>query len=907
MKAKMRKKEKRGQVKKKGTGYFFKKDKVKKKGTGYFFKKDKAGKSSLSPFLIEKVACPLFLCLLLALSQPCQADPDKAAFISRLVYRADGEGDYTFEEAPGSGAGTITPAAPYATEGTIYSITANWTFTGIVTMEVSATGSESDYVSVVNGVPLEYGEFTSGKKLIWRANLTAGSTLEEVSISYNDLSGVIGSFGNPELSGFMFRKPVYVTGGGGQVSVRSGDRFSFGARTVPDFSDLYHYQVAIKVGESSRAGGCDFYLKGVIQSDFADVRFTNADQETLLPYWLEGIYGTSPNRTATYWVKIPQLPPEGLTIYLYYGSLDAEDLSDGEAVFDFFDDFDGYELDSEKWEAALNTDSSRIEAADSLLRVQDAKIISAAYEFGYGILEYKAKSTGGAIAGIIRGSAAEGEDMVIYSSAADNAQHCIAVGDYVKANSEEPIGIETFYVYSAAADGTGLAFIRYGESGFEPEAEAEYEDTGAPDMGFIGVYSGGEGTGAYYDWIRVRQLASPAPGVDKAKTAKAQEEVPDLPEFNDVALAANGDLVLGGHASSGEYISRLIHAPFQARIIVPSWDGSVSAGNSIAMDISAKEYGIFKEDCVKDAYYYSSKKDFTKGDALRSRIRLSRKNVLTESPSLRAVYMDFMPGAINIISPNGGESLAIGAQAAITWDAAGYEESYPMNIYYSADGGRNFERIASSVKNSGRYVWEISGFRVQGTGDSEITDKCVVKITDSLDEDVYDVSNDYFSIGPEASAEDAALFIEDLAEEIEAAPEEEPAEAAEEEPAEEEEEPEDAVEKRPGTSLYELLVKKGTNPNEGGYKDGDIVMIKPAGFRWGGMTRQKFNIIQAYLTPEEVEELTKPKKSEDGIVVRRRKHGVDLSRQDITDAVVSAFKRLTVSKPLVDITAIEEK
>ncbi len=60
-----------------------------------------------------------------------------------------------------------------------------------------------------------------------------------------------------------------------------------------------------------------------------------------VPYWHEGT-----NRT---WVRV-DLSPGTNVLYVYYGSEDAPDESDGEAVFEFFDDFDGSELDASKWQ-----------------------------------------------------------------------------------------------------------------------------------------------------------------------------------------------------------------------------------------------------------------------------------------------------------------------------------------------------------------------------------------------------------------------------------------------------------------------------------------------------------------------------------------------------------------------------
>lgn len=69
---------------------------------------------------------------------------------------------------------------------------------------------------------------------------------------------------------------------------------------------------------------------------FDDVRFASSDGVTLLRHWREDADPGS----ATFFVKIPYLAPsETARIYVYYGSLDALDASDGDATFDFFDGF----------------------------------------------------------------------------------------------------------------------------------------------------------------------------------------------------------------------------------------------------------------------------------------------------------------------------------------------------------------------------------------------------------------------------------------------------------------------------------------------------------------------------------------------------------------------------------------
>jgi len=62
-----------------------------------------------------------------------------------------------------------------------------------------------------------------------------------------------------------------------------------------------------------------------------------------MPYWIED-YGNGYNL----WVKIPYIPANGDTVV--YIEKDSNYKPDGDKVFEFFDDFDGNELDRSKWE-----------------------------------------------------------------------------------------------------------------------------------------------------------------------------------------------------------------------------------------------------------------------------------------------------------------------------------------------------------------------------------------------------------------------------------------------------------------------------------------------------------------------------------------------------------------------------
>jgi len=907
---------------------------------------------------------------------PCSLTyADKVTFKSPITWRSDGQGTFKFvknclQNGVGLAAdksliyqrspGTCELAAPYAADGMIAGISASWIFTGQVTMEVSATGNSGDYVRVVNGVPLEWGKFKAGNKLLWRATLAPGSVLSEVRISYMDLSGVVGPWGSPELTGFTRRLPIYIggqgTGGRGQGTGNSSS--SVIARSETTKQSLFNYQIRIKVGEPgslsiptdpsrslsipinpSQSLSADVVLKSATQSDFADIRFVQKDEVTVLPHYLESVIGSAGQRVGVFWVKIPQLPAEGHELYLYYGCRGAKDLSNGADVFDFFDDFKNGVPDTALWDASV-----------------PGKITAKAYRFNGGILEFKARTDGGTFIYKVIGKGG------VFEPGADKELSTDAPG-------------------SKESDAPGSKEARDPFKFLNKDALAK----GAIELSTLGSVE--------YYWIRTRQLASPViaakaaiqgadsrlPGndseaeaisIDTAKTAKAAEEIPNLAEFSDTVVAPDGSLVLADKASEGYYVSPAIHSPFKARIVIPSWEVSGLAGkpvseiagslNPLTIDFSTDDSGKFKDDCETGKYYYASKKDFAEGDTLRWKATLRRTkdegrgtkedaSLVSHPSSLVNFTLDFRRGKISVIAPNDSEKWAAGSAHSIIWDAVEYDPKYRMKLAYSIDGGKAYSDIAACA-NTGRYSWLVPESLSTPTDPSRslstptdpsrslstptdssrslsipidpsqallISDKCLIRVSDSLNEKVYDVSNSLFSIGQgsEAGITEASL---EPGSEVAAGGGEEAGELASKEV---EEKPEE--EKKTGAQSYDILVKLGSNvssnPEEdarASFKEGDIVMVRPTGFKWSDTERRSFLIVQADLTEQEAADLTRPReivtgKDRDGKPITKpggpRKYRIDLNKQKLLDKKVSALKGLLSSKPVIKRDQIEER
>jgi len=126
----------------------------------------------------------------------------------------------------------------------------------------------------------------------------------------------------PWLLGFTYRRRIVISG-------------SSGAGTG--------CQIKLLIGSSS---GGDFHLNGHCDDFPNDIRFTKDDGITLLSYWIE-----DPTQDPiTVWVKIDDNLDDDVNIYCYYGSSLANSTSDGNSVFEFFDDFEPTNLVSWNYE-----------------------------------------------------------------------------------------------------------------------------------------------------------------------------------------------------------------------------------------------------------------------------------------------------------------------------------------------------------------------------------------------------------------------------------------------------------------------------------------------------------------------------------------------------------------------------
>jgi hypothetical protein len=131
--------------------------------------------------------------------------------------------------------------------------------------------------------------------------------------------------GTPWLSGWSYRRTVYVDN-------------SFSSTSLTNFQIIIRLNTAYLIAQ------------GKMRPDCGDIRVTDSSGN-LLPIWIDP--DTKNMWNTKIYVKVPSIPANSVvTLYLFYGNPAATDVSNGNSVFDFFDDFSGTALDTNKWTAA---------------------------------------------------------------------------------------------------------------------------------------------------------------------------------------------------------------------------------------------------------------------------------------------------------------------------------------------------------------------------------------------------------------------------------------------------------------------------------------------------------------------------------------------------------------------------
>jgi hypothetical protein len=265
---------------------------------------------------------------------------------------------------------------------------------------------------------------------------------------------------------------------------------------------LRDYQVLVALAGS--------YFPGEAQADGDDIRFTDADGANLR-YWIEEFDAGS--KRARIWVAVPLIPANGeAKVTMWYGNPGAASESDGEAVFEFFDDFEGTHIDESKWHVNCGTPS----VSHGVLSLSGECILSEKTEaFGYNyIFESfsKVSDTGSEPRSFLRSTncptATDGSDRFEFGSWTDKNKMKLenvddGAVDAVTKTEKFPTSFEVL----------GIARSNTKTESFQNYVPELMNREHVPDSPlYLQLYSWG-GETYYVDWARVRKYATPKPTV----------------------------------------------------------------------------------------------------------------------------------------------------------------------------------------------------------------------------------------------------------------------------------------------------------------------------------------------------------------------------------------------------------
>jgi len=280
-------------------------------------------------------------------------------------------------------------------------------------------------------------------------------------------------------------------------------------------NDLTDYQVIIDISNDAQ-----FFTDA--ENKREAIRLYDSDISTLLSYWIEEWDTT--NHNAKIWVKVPSIPADDKKyIYISIDPSRTEDASDGEATFDFFDDFEGTSIDTNKWGG--NIASFSIGNGIISCETTSQWIYTKTYQITDGIVEAKVKIDTGA-----RGSLHARSNQADHYSSSTVISYSINYrypnGDvrarYWNGTTENVLDAQSYthdtdwHIARIKMNGTQLIFEYEKYDG----TNVYTFNTTHTDItsGYIGIATDAIDSGdVYYDWVRVRKYADPEPSISYQK------------------------------------------------------------------------------------------------------------------------------------------------------------------------------------------------------------------------------------------------------------------------------------------------------------------------------------------------------------------------------------------------------
>mgnify|MGYP000029314597 CR=1 FL=1 len=273
-------------------------------------------------------------------------------------------------------------------------------------------------------------------------------------------------------------------------------------------NDLTDYQVLIELNSTN----FDF---NHAKDDGSDIRFH--DGNNFLSYWIEK--WDSANQEAKIWVKVPSIPASSSTsFYMYYGNSNVTSASNGKDTFEFFDDFDGTSLDTEKWGGNI----SDFSVSDSIIKCSNSAqwIYTLTAQVTDGEVVSKTKIDSGA-RGSIWGRTNQASTYIVTSVTGYSMNYRYPNGDVRARKWNDGEYVLDLTSYSHDTD-WHIAKLKFNGSNITFEYEKEdgtnvysYTTTDTDfSSGYIGLATDAIDSGSvYWDYIFIKKYTDPEPSV----------------------------------------------------------------------------------------------------------------------------------------------------------------------------------------------------------------------------------------------------------------------------------------------------------------------------------------------------------------------------------------------------------
>lgn len=296
-------------------------------------------------------------------------------------------------------------------------------------------------------------------------------------------------------------------------------------------SSLTDYQILVTVDTASLISA------GKMNSDCSDIEFGDSDLNGY-PYWIESGCNSANTRI---WVRVTNIPAGTKTIYMYYGNPSAVSMSNGEATFEFFDDFEGTSLDTSKWSVSssnysvsnsiLRINNGGIRTADPIISLDNGYVLEAKVIY-YGISPTYSGTVSGVSNGYTAGGNSEADATVLYMRGSNSRDVYRWVGSGATTSYDCGAGVfvftssdNTWYVLSEKFNSSGVVL------GKDRSTETWVSCNWARHINYItlGYFTGSTSADAQdtgYDWVFVRKYSPTEPTVSVSST-----EETNLPQY----------------------------------------------------------------------------------------------------------------------------------------------------------------------------------------------------------------------------------------------------------------------------------------------------------------------------------------------------------------------------------------